>query len=141
MITSNALGHYMHCLTADSEPDRKRALKQAMMTIQNAHRSGNKRIKQPATELVPGEEGQATPLQGTSFDQFSPRRYQGYFHTDHLIPSVFFQKGQPTHLFEDLGLAYMHDQREDDYEELMGGELTNAYTVRGIVPRPVDLLT
>ncbi len=60
-------------------------------------------------------------------------RYQGYFHTDHLIPSVFFQKGQPTHLFEDLGLAYMHDQREDDYEELMGGELTNAYTVRSEV--------
>ncbi len=136
MITSNALGHFMHCLTADPEPDRKRALKQAMMTIQNAHRSGNRRLKQPATELVPREDGEATPLEGTSFDQFSPRRYQGHFHTDHLIPSVFFRKGQPTHVFEDLGLAYMHDQDEDDYDELMGGEVTNAYTVRSEVWLP-----
>ena len=52
------------------------------------------------------------------------------------ITSVFFRKSQPTHVFEDLGLAYMHDQDEDDYDELMGGEVTNAYTVRSEVWLP-----
>ena len=136
MITSNALGHFMHCLTDGPEPDCRRALKQAMMTIQNSHRSGNRRLRQPATELVPRGEGELTPLEGTSFDQYSPHRYRSYFHTDHLIPSVFFRKGQPTHVFEDLGLAYMHDQGEEDYAELMGGEVTNAYTVRSEVWMP-----
>ena len=100
------------------------------MTIQNAHRSGKRGLKQPATELVPRDEGKVSPLEGTAFDQFSPCRYQGYFHSDHLIPSVFFQKGQPTHVFEDLGLTCMHDRDEEDYDELMGGEVTNAYTIR-----------
>ncbi len=136
MITSNALGHFMHCMTAEPEPDRKRALKQAMMTIQNAHCSGNKRLRQPATELVPREEVEVTPLEGTLFDRFSPLRYRGYFHTDHLIPSVFFRKEQPTHVYEDLGLAYMYDQDEEDYAELMEGEVTNAYTVRSEVWLP-----
>ena len=130
MITSNALGHYMHCLTSGPEPDRKKALKQAMMTIQNAHLSKSRRLRQPATELVARPQGEPTSLSGTTFEEFSARRYQGYFHTDHLIPSVFFQKGQPTSHFEDLGLAYIHDKSEDDYAELMGGESTNAYTVR-----------
>ena len=136
MITSNALGHFMHCLTAEPEPDRRRALKQAMMTIQNAHRSNKRGFKQPATELVPRGEGEASPLEGTAFGQFSPCRYQGYFHTDHLISSVFFQKRQPIQIFEDLGLTYMHNPDEEDYDELMGGEVTNAYTIRSQVWLP-----
>ena len=88
MITSNALGHFMHCVTDGPEPDCRRALKQAMMTIQNSHRSGNRRLRQPATALGPRGEGELTPLEGTSFDQYSPHRYRSYFHTDHLIRKV-----------------------------------------------------
>ena len=94
------------------------------MTIQNAHHAGSLRLRHGDRVGSTSRSRRANPVSGTTFDQFSARRYEGYFHTDHLIPSVFFQKGQPTSRFRDLGLAYMHDMSEEDYAELMGGETT-----------------
>ena len=100
MITSNALGHFVHSrnIAAMLEDKEKiQALEHAMRTIGNAHRStGRGKLKHcPATFLIPIGNGENTPLrEGSDFRKYSPDHYQGYFHTDHLIPSVFFSKGK-----------------------------------------------
>jgi hypothetical protein len=98
MITSNALGHFVHSRnTAAMLEDKEKiqALEHAMRTIGNAHQSiGRSKLKHcPATFLIPIGNGENTPLRESSdFRKYSPDHYQGYFHTDHLIPSVFFSK-------------------------------------------------
>src|SRR5690348_12704924 len=115
MITSNALGHFMYARTNKTILDdttKGWALENAMRTISNAQR--DKRLKlTPATSLVPGVAGQACPFKNTSeFAKYSTSAYQGYFHTDHLIPSVFFQRGiDPKGIaqYQGLSLQYIHD--------------------------------
>jgi len=131
MITSNALGHFMHCLTPAGVPDTYRALKQAFMTIQNAFASGNRRLRQPATHLESRPPDEPSPIDSDPTDgQFSARRYRGWFHTDHLIPSVFFNESQPQHEYRDLDFSYIHDPTAEDHAELMAGEPATAYEVK-----------
>jgi hypothetical protein len=114
MMTSNALGHFVYSRNKGAllqEKDKLLALENAMQTISHAYRdpatkkSGRLRHC-PATHLVPRVQGEASPLRDSSdFSSFSPHHYQGYFHTDHLIPSAFFRpERDPKELkhYEDL---------------------------------------
>ena len=125
MITSNALGHFMYSRTGKTDLDDSNkvwALENAMRTINNAHRGdesrGTKKFKHcPATFLLPSEPGKESPLRETSeFRKFSTDHYQGFFHTDHLIPSVYFHKEEDPaklKLYEDLTFTYIYDSVAD----------------------------
>lgn len=138
MITSNALGHFMYTRTGKTSLDEAAkgwALENAMRTISNAHRE--KKLKHtPATSLAPADPAQLCPFKGNSeFAKYSTRAYQGYFHTDHLIPSVFFQRGiDPTSIpkYDDLDLRYIYDPQPDPeaHAELMAGKPATWYDVR-----------
>jgi hypothetical protein len=131
MITSNALGHFMHCHNPSGQPDTRRALKQAFMTIQNAFVSGSRRLRQPATCLEPRRTDEPSPLASDPiYGHFSAQRYRGWFHTDHLIPSVFFEDSQPGHEYRDLDFSYIHAPETEDHAELMAGEPATAYEVK-----------
>jgi hypothetical protein len=130
MITSNALGHFMHCQAA-KKYDAKRALRQAMATIQNAHQETKKKPGLPATRLIRCPSDESHPLaHDAEFGQYSASCYEGYFHTDHLIPSVFFDGSKPTKLYKDLDFSYIHDATNPEHAELTGGESADWYTVR-----------
>jgi hypothetical protein len=98
MITSNALGHFIYSRSGTAniqEKEKILALEHAMRTINNAYRGPSRgKIKHcPATFLLPIKDGEISPLrEGSEFRKYSADHYQGYFHTDHLIPSVFFTK-------------------------------------------------
>jgi hypothetical protein len=149
MITSNALGHFMYSRNKEAglqEKDKLWALENAMRTISNVYcdpankRSGRLRHC-PATHLVPRVQEEASPLRDSSiFSQFSPDHYQGYFHTDHLIPSVFFQpERDPKTLkhYDNLSLRYIFDSDGDpqDHAELMTGVTATWYEVRRNIDR------
>jgi hypothetical protein len=137
MITSNALGNFMHGLNPGGPPDTCRALKQAFMTIQNAFASGNRRLRQPATRLETRPTDESSPLNSNpTYGQFSAQRYRGWFHTDHLIPSAFFNESQPKHEYRDLDFSYIHDPAAEDHAELMAGEPATAYEVKREVWAP-----
>jgi hypothetical protein len=154
MMTSNALGHFVYSRKKGALPqdkDKLVALENAMRTINNAYRdpatkkSGRLRHC-PATHLVPRAQGEASPLRSTSdFSAFSPDHYQGYFHTDHLIPSVFFQPERDskelTH-YEDLSFKYIFDPEGDpkDHAELMTGVKASWYEVRSNINRLPDFV-
>jgi hypothetical protein len=134
MITSNALGHFVYARSKKTQLDETAcasALEQAMRTIANARKDPSdgktKFAHCPATMLVPRNVTDPTPLRPTSeFSGFSTDHYAGYFHTDHLIPSVFFQKERdPRTLkrYEDLGFRYIFDPAADPvgHAELMAG--------------------
>ena len=154
MITSNALGHFVYSRNKARilrEKDKLWALENAMRTIKNAYhdppekRSGRLRHC-PATHLVPRAQGEVSPLRDSSaFSQFSPDHYQGYFHTDHLIPSAFFRpERDPKTLkhYEDLSLRYIFDPAEDpeDHAELMTGVNATWYEVRRNIDRLPDFV-
>jgi hypothetical protein len=138
MITSNALGHFLYARTGKlkmEDPTKGWALENAMRTISNAHR--DKRLKHtPATFLGSAAAGQSCPFKSTSeFAQYSTAAYHGYFHTDHLIPSVFFQRGiDPAGIpqYDGLSLQYIHDEHADpiDHAELVVGTPATWYDVR-----------
>jgi len=143
MITSNALGHFEYVRTKKSQLDANAcssALDRAMRTIANACKdpSGGKSkyAHCPATMLVPRKADDPTPLRHTSeFGGFSPDHYAGYFHTDHLIPSAFFQKDRdPKTLkrYDDLSFRYIFDASTDaeGHAELMAGTPAKLYDVR-----------
>jgi hypothetical protein len=65
-----------------------------------------------------------------TYGQFSARRYRGWFHTHHLIPSAFFNESQPKHEYRDLDFSYIHDPTAEDHAELMAGEPATAYEVK-----------
>ena len=143
MITSNALGHFVYARTKKAQLDPAACastLEQAMRTIANAcKRPSNGKMKYahcPATSLVPRQPGDPTPLRQTSeFASNSPDHYAGYFNTDHLIPSVFFQKDRdPKTLrrYDDLSFRYIFDPSTDPdgHAELMAGVPTKWYDVR-----------
>ena len=144
MITSNALGHFVYSRNGkfDMEESAKiTALDSAMQTINNAYKSPSVRKKPglkhcPATFLLPASEGEKSPLKDTSdFKKFSPDHYQGYFHTDHLIPSVFFQRSEDPRtlkLYDDLTFRYIFDPNADpkEHKELMTGVEATWYEVK-----------
>ena len=143
MITSNALGHFVYARTKKAQLDAaacSSALEQAMRTIANAcKRPSDGKMKYahcPATSLVPRQPGDPTPLRQTSeFASNSPDHYAGYFNTDHLIPSVFFQKDRDPKIlarYDDLSFRYIFDPLTDPdgHAELMAGVPTKWYDVR-----------
>lgn len=150
MITSNALGHFVYARTKKAELDATSlasALEQAMRTIANAHKDaskGHKAVHCPATFLIPRGESDPTPLRPTSeFINSSPDHYAGYFHTDHLIPSVFFQKERDPKVlkkYEDLSFRYIFDGSADPegHQELMVGIPAKWYDVKRNMDRIPD---
>lgn len=145
MITSNALGHFMYVRTAKTTLDdaaKGWAAENAMRTIGNAHRE--KRLKHtPATFLVPATPGEKCPFKGSSeYAKYSAQSYSGYFHTDHLIPSVFFQRSidpvVPQH--DGLDLQYIYESQSDpeSHAELMTGKPASWYEIRRNMDRLPD---
>ena len=154
MITSNALGHFVYSRNkgaALQEKDKLLALEHAMRTISNAYVGpGEKKSRRlrhcPATHLVPRADGETSPLRAASeFSKYSPDHYQGYFHTDHLIPSAFFSlERDPKTLehYENLSLRYIFDPTVDpqDHAELMTGVSASWYDVRRNLDRLPDFV-
>ena len=153
MVTSNALGHFMYARSSKSSldvSDYTWALENAMRTISNAQTrpSGGKTkfAHCPATFLVKREADELSPLKPTSqFIDFSPDHYEGYFHTDHLIPSAFFQKDRdPKDLkkYTDLSLQYIYDPAADPkgHAELMVGIPVTWYDVKRDMDRLPDFV-
>jgi hypothetical protein len=151
MITSNALGHFMYVRTKKAELDASTcasALEQAMRTIANARKDPSdgktKYAHCPATFLVPRQATDPSPLRATSeFIENSPDHYAGYFHADHLIPSVFFQKERDPKIlakYEDLSLRYIFDGIADPegHAELMMGTPAKWYDVKRNMDRIPD---
>jgi hypothetical protein len=148
MITSNALGHFMYARSKKpqlDETDYASVLQQAMRTIANACKNPSdgklKYAHCPATMLVPRSPDEPSPLKATSdFKDSSPDHYAGYFHTDHLIPSVFFEKDRdPKHLkrYDDLSLRYIFDSSADPegHAELVAGIPAKWFEVRQSMDR------
>jgi len=149
MITSNALGHFMYSRTVKTvldETTKLWALENAMRTINNAYRGPQGRRVQrykhcPATFLVNSAEGEKSPLPQTSdFRRYSADHYEGFFHTDHLIPSVYFHKeADPAKLplYENLTFRYIYDSTSDpeEHAELMTGAKTTWYDVKRNIDR------
>src|SRR6266568_2326193 len=83
------------------------------------------------------------PIKDSPFKGYSSDHYQGYFHTDHLIPFVFFRKErEPKDLktFDDLSFGYIFDGTADpaDHAELMVGIEAGSYEVRRNMDRLPD---
>lgn len=152
MITSNALGHFEYYRSGEGrigEKEKTHALDNAMRTINNAYGHDKKRRGLPhcpATRLVPLAEDEATPIRESSdLHKYSPSRYEGFFHTDHLIPSVFFSKEMDPKeltLYDNLSLQYIHDPAADpvDHRELMTGIETTWYDVKRNMDRLPDFV-
>jgi hypothetical protein len=152
MITSNALGHFEYYRNGQGtlgEKEKTHALDNAMRTINNAYGNDKKRrglAHCPATRLVPLTEGEATPIREASdLHKNSPSHYEGFFHTDHLIPSVFFSKERDPKeltLYDNLSLQYIYDPvgDPDDHKELMTGTETTWYDVKRNLDRLPDFV-
>ena len=149
MITSNALGHFVYSrskVPVLQEKDKLLALENAMRTIKNAYRGPTRgRLRHcPATFLLPIKEGETSPLrEGSDFRKYSADHYHGYFHTDHLIPSVFFTKERdPKELkpYDDLTFRYIFDPTADaeEHAELMTGVDATWYDVKRNMDRLPD---
>jgi hypothetical protein len=153
MITSNALGHFIYARSKKATLESSEctwALENAMRTISNAqpNPSGGKTkfAHCPATSLVSRHSNDPAPLKSSSpFANFSPDHYEGYFHTDHLIPAAFFQKDRdPKNLkkYDDLSLRYIFDSSEDPqgHAELMAGIPVSWYEVKRDMDRLPDFV-
>jgi hypothetical protein len=152
MITSNALGHFELSRSGTSvitDKETAHGLDNAMRTIKNAY--GNERKVRglahcPATQLVGRAEGEDSPIrEGSDLRGFSPNHYEGFFHTDHLVPSVFFNKERdPKELksYDDLSFKYIFDPIGDpqDHRELMTGTEATAFEVKRNMDRLPDFL-
>jgi hypothetical protein len=152
MITSNALGHFAYSrpgTMALQDKDRLLALENAMRTISHAYRDpANKKSGKfrhcPATRLVPLSQDETSPLRDSSeFRKFSADHYEGYFNTDHLIPSVFFTRERDPKqlsLYDNLPFRYIFDPVADpkDHAELMTGIESTWYEVRRNIDRLPD---
>lgn len=152
MITSNALGHFEYYRNGEGtigEKEKTHALDNAMRTINNAYGNDKKRrglAHCPATRLLPLAEGEATPIRESSdLHKYSPSHYEGFFHTDHLIPSAFFSKEMdPKDLrrYDNLSLQYIYDPVGDpeDHKELMTGAEATWYDIKRNMDRLPDFV-
>ncbi len=156
MITSNALGHFVLSRIPGSEVNEEMKEKDKTHTLDNAMRTifsayGNDKKKRglphcPATRLVPLEAAEASPIrEGSELSKYSPSHYHGFFHTDHLIPSVFFNKERDPkklRLYEDLSFKYIFDPAGDpqDHRELMIGTEASPYELKQNMNRLPDFL-
>jgi hypothetical protein len=142
MITSNALGHDVYSRNGRMPIDDAKkieALEQAMRTINNAYKEKpSKRagaLKHcPATFLV-AKGAESCPVLKKDVAAYSADHYEGYFHTDHLLPSVFFQEERDPKdlpLYQDLSLKYIFDGTSDplDHADLMQGSDASWYDVK-----------
>ncbi len=142
MITSNALGHDVYSRSGRSQIDdakKLEALEQAMRTINNAYRE--KPSKKPgalrhcpATFLVPKSD-KAEPTLKKESAAYPADHYEGFFNTDHLLPSVFFHEDRdPKTLerYQDLSLRYIFDSKTDpeDHQHLVAGVDASWYEIR-----------
>lgn len=150
MVTSNALGHFMYCRGRGQldAPAKIWALENAMRTINNAYSGSRKGAPKfcPATNLVPAGTDESSPLKPTSeLVKYSVDHYEGYFHTDHLIPSVYFepkQRKEPPPRYADLTFRYIYDESADpeEHRELMTGIKANWYDVKRNMDRLPDFV-
>lgn len=150
MVTSNALGHFMYARgKGQLEPTATTwALENAMRTINNAHRGSKTAAMRfcPATNLVSRRPDETTPLKATSdLAVMSADHYEGFFHTDHLIPSVYFQPKIPTtapQRYDDLTLRYIYDGAADpeEHAELMTGLPATIYEAKRDMDRLPDFV-
>lgn len=152
MITSNALGHFELSRSNTKQiTDKEKAhgLDNAMRTIKNAY--GNERKVRglahcPATRLVRRGENEDSPIrEGSDLRGYSPNHYEGFFHTDHLVPSVFFNRERDHKVlksYDDLSFKYIFDPIGDpqDHRELMIGIEATAYEVKRNMDRLPDFL-
>lgn len=64
--------------------------------------------------------------------QFSENRYLGLYHTDHSIPTAYFDDGlwrrEDLDKRDDLYFTYLHSRSDDDYESMGLGEQIAAMT-------------
>src|SRR5262249_23925437 len=89
-------------------------------------REAKKKRGLPATTLVRCPAGESSPLDSDpQHGQYSARVYEGNFHTDHLIPSIFFDGSKPGKRFTDLDFSYIHDPTNPEHAELVRGEPTD----------------
>jgi hypothetical protein len=152
MITSNALGHFelSRARTASiTEKEKAHAIDNAMRTIKGAY-GNEKKVKGlphcPATRLVNRDPVEETPIrEGSDLREYSPSHYHGFFHTDHLVPSVFFSKERDhkeLKSYDDLSLQYIYDPVGDphDHRELMTGTEATAFDVKRNMDRLPDFL-
>jgi hypothetical protein len=151
MITSNALGHFLYSRSRKvtlEDTEKAWALENAMRTINNAYGGPSQEIRArlkhcPATFLIPAKEGEESPIRPTSdLRKYSPDHYEGYFHTDHLIPSIYFHKDRDPKVvkkYDDLTLRYIFDPKASPSEH---AELTTGVQVDGWyeVKRSMDRL-
>src|SRR5207253_9798599 len=119
MISSNALGQceLSRSHNADTtEKEKTHALDNDMRTIKRAY-GNEKKVRGlahcPATSLVNRDPVEDSPIrEGSDLRGYSPSHYQGFFHTDHLVPSVFFNKERvhkELKSYDDLSLRYIYD--------------------------------
>jgi hypothetical protein len=120
MISTNSIGHYAfrHAnprICQLGNPHLSRVLTTAMDTISEAYRgSGEPVAPLPATRLKPTEDG------------FDKANYEGYYHTDHLVPSVYFNpaiSASPAdlRLYTDLDFTYIWDDTSPYHSSLIAG--------------------
>ena len=131
------------------------ALKQAMLTIRNAAPTRETESTEPSedgrvTWLRPlGPDGRPlvadvacplskvpTPLEGKDWT-----RYEGMLHTDHAVREEFFvdREVAPTASKPYLmDFTYLYDEKQDDFIEFTGGELSSAERVFQEVGRPEE---
>jgi hypothetical protein len=142
MITSNALGHDLYSRNGRSQIDESKKLEaaeQAMRTINNAYREKPSKKAGalrhcPATFLV-AKADKGEPVLKKDLASYSADHYEGYFHTDHLLPSVFFKEDRDPKgltLYKDLSLRYIFDSQADpgDHRELVAGIPSSWYEVK-----------
>jgi len=147
MITSNALGHDVYSRNgraAIDEAKKLEALEQAMRTINNAYKEKpSKRAGAlthcPATFLV-ARGAETCPVVKKDVAGYATDHYEGYFHTDHLLASAFFQEDRDPKnlpLYQDLSLKYIYDAKADplDHADLMQGSDATWYDVKRNIDR------
>lgn len=144
MVTSNALGHFVYS-RGRGQMDasaKMTALENAMRTIGNAHQGTGRAATKfcPATNLVAAASSESILKPTFEHASKSADHYEGYFHTDHLIPSVYFEPKQrqtPPPRYEDLTFRYIYDEAADpeEHRELMTGVDASWYDVKRNVDR------
>jgi hypothetical protein len=54
--------------------------------------------------------------------RFSENRYKGLYHTDHTVPSPYFDEGlwraEDLEVRDDLYFTYLHDRKDEDYQSM-----------------------